>query len=317
MSPWSWCQGFFGFSSLTSQLANAFDPFQTGLASEGISQAYLTGAGQRSFFDIRSIYYYGFSELDNQTQIPIIHPVLDYSNVLGQQVLGGEFSYKLNLTSLTREQAEFDAVTQTALQSGACSTPTADTAVPANCLLRAIPGNYSRFSAQADWRRTVVTDNGQMITPFFQVRGDFASLDVDNQPGVSNYIAPGQSNLARPMPAVGVEYRYPFVDVEPWGTQTVEPIAQVIVRPNETDIGKFPNEDAQSLVFDDSNLFQIDKYSGWDRVEGGSRANVGLQYTAQFNGAGSIDGNIGSSTFGNAISAAAPRVVQGALKFNF
>ena len=34
----------------------------------------------------------------------------------------------------------------------------------------------------------------------------------------------------------------------------------------------------------------------------------------QFNGAGSIDGNIGSSTFGNAISAAAPRVVQGALR---
>ncbi len=37
----------------------------------------------------------------------------------------------------------------------------------------------------------------------------------------------------------------------------------------------------------------------------------------QFSGSGSIDGNIGSSTFGNAISAAAPRVVQGALKFNF
>jgi hypothetical protein len=46
----------------------------------------------------------------------------------------------------------------------------------------------------------------------------------------------------------------------------------------------------------------------------------------QFNGPGSIDGNIdtlksdgniGSSTFGDAISASAPRVVQGALKFNF
>jgi hypothetical protein len=37
----------------------------------------------------------------------------------------------------------------------------------------------------------------------------------------------------------------------------------------------------------------------------------------QFNGSGAIDGNIGSSTFGSAISAAAPRVVQGALKFNF
>jgi hypothetical protein len=30
-----------------------------------------------------------------------------------------------------------------------------------------------------------------------------------------------------------------------------------------------------------------------------------------------VDGNIGSSTFGNAISAAAPRILQGALKFNF
>ena len=40
------------------------------------------------------------------------------------------------------------------------------------------------------------------------------------------------------MPDVGVEYRYPFVDVEPWGTQTIEPIAQLILRPNETQIGK-------------------------------------------------------------------------------
>src|ERR1035441_6716280 len=37
----------------------------------------------------------------------------------------------------------------------------------------------------------------------------------------------------------------------------------------------------------------------------------------QFNGPGSVDGNIGSSTFGNAISAAPPRILQGALKFSF
>jgi hypothetical protein len=37
----------------------------------------------------------------------------------------------------------------------------------------------------------------------------------------------------------------------------------------------------------------------------------------QFNGPNSVDGNIGSSTFGNAISAAPPRILQGALKFNF
>ena len=37
----------------------------------------------------------------------------------------------------------------------------------------------------------------------------------------------------------------------------------------------------------------------------------------QFNGPSSVDGDIGSSTFGNVISAAAPRILQGALKFNF
>jgi hypothetical protein len=38
---------------------------------------------------------------------------------------------------------------------------------------------------------------------------------------------------------------------------------------------------------------------------------------SQFNGPSSVDGNIGSSTFGNAISAAPPRIMQGAMKFNF
>jgi hypothetical protein len=37
----------------------------------------------------------------------------------------------------------------------------------------------------------------------------------------------------------------------------------------------------------------------------------------QFNGPGSVDGDIGSSTFGSAISASAPRILQGALKLNF
>ncbi len=280
-----------------SQFTQSFDPFLTGIASEGVSQVYLTGTGDRSYFDIRSIYYYGFSQLDVQSQLPVIHPVLDYSNVLAQQVAGGEFSYKINLTSLNRQEASFDAISQTAVNNGSCVSNTADTAVlnRSNCLLRGIPGDYSRFSAETDWRRTLVTYNGQEITPFFRLRGDFAALNIDNQPGVANYIATGQSDLARVMPTAGVEYRYPLVDVEPWGTQTIEPIAQLIVRPNETQIGKFPNEDAQSLVFDDSNLFKIDKFSGWDRAEGGGRANVGFQYTAQINRAGSVNVMFGES----------------------
>ena len=33
--------------------------------------------------------------------------------------------------------------------------------------------------------------------------------------------------------------------------------------------------DARSLVFDDTNLFELDKHSGWDRIETDTRANVG------------------------------------------
>ena len=299
-----WVWGWNGFLATDSQFvydyqltrfAGILDPFQSAFAAEASSDLYLSGAGERSYFDVRAIYYQGFSSFDVQRQMPIIHPVLDYSNVLPQQLLGGELSYKVNLTSLTRQEAEFNAVTQAAQGNGACSAPTADTAIPANCLLRGIPGEYSRFSAQADWRRTLVTDNGQMITPFVRMRGDAASVIVDNTPGVSNYIATGSDGLVRGMPAAGVEYRYPFISVSSWGTQTIEPIAQLILRPNETSIGKFFNEDAQSLVFDTSNLFEIDKYSGWDRVEGGSRANVGIQYTAQVNRAGSLNVMFGQS----------------------
>ena len=278
-----------------TQFTSSFDPFRTGIAAEGISQLYLTGASQISYFDIRSIYYYGFSGADVQAQIPIIHPVLDYTSVLPQPVLGGEFSYKFNLTSLTRQQAEFDAVTQNAANQMLCASGNSAVLTPANCLLRGIAGTYTRASAEVDWRRTFVTDNGQMITPFASLRGDLAQLDVSNQAGISNYIGPGSSEPARFMPAVGVEYRYPFVDVESWGTQTIEPIAQLILRPNETEIGKFPNEDAQSVVFSDANLFSIDKFSGWDRVEGGGRVNAGLQYTAQFNKAGSVNVMFGQS----------------------
>ena len=285
----------FLFDYQLGQFLASFDPFHTGVASEGVSQLYLTGAGDRSFFDIRSIYYYGFSGQDIQAQIPIIHPVLDYSNVLPQSLMGGETSYKFNLTSLTRQQAEFDAINQNSSVNNLCASQNPAVVNANNCLLRGIPGTYTRASGEVDWRRTFVTDNGQMITPFFGVRGDAAQLDLQNQAGVSNFINPGESEVGRAMPHAGVEYHYPFIDVEPWGTQTIEPIAQLILRPNETEIGRFPNEDAQSVVFSDSNLFSIDKFSGWDRVEGGGRVNAALQYTAQVNQAGYFNALFGQS----------------------
>lgn len=265
--------------------------------SEGVSQLYLTGRGDRSYFDARSMYFYGFSEADVQGQIPVVHPVVDYSYTFGQPVLGGELGYKVNLLSLSRDRASFDAISRAAFDQSLCAPTTADPAVKtrSNCVMRGFPGFYSRFSAETTWRRSITDPYGQVFTPFASLRGDVASLSVNREAGVENFLPEGDSNVVRAMPTVGLEYRYPFIGVQSWGTQTIEPIAQIVVRPNETAIGKLPNEDAQSLIFDDSNLFKLDKFSGWDRVEGGTRANVGAQYTAQVNNAGFFNVLVGQS----------------------
>jgi LPS-assembly protein len=272
------------------------DPFKSG-GLETVSQLYLTGRGARSYFDIRAMYFYGLSLADTQAQLPIVAPVIDYRNVFGKSVFGGELSYKFNLTSLSRDQADFDPISKAAFANGQCDIVSADPALktPASCILRGFPGTYSRVSGEATWRRTFIDPYGEKWTPFVSVRADIAALSVTAQPGVSNFLVPGDSTVGRIMPAVGLEYRYPFIDVQPWGTQTVEPIAQLIVRPNEGSIGRLPNEDAQSMIFDDSNLFSVNKFSGWDRVEGGTRLNAGVQYTAQFNKAGSFNVLVGQS----------------------
>ena len=76
------------------RLAQYKDPLGSflNLPTEAISQLYLTGVGNRSYFDARTIYYLSFS--GNQNQVPVVAPVIDYSNVINHSVLGGEFSYK-------------------------------------------------------------------------------------------------------------------------------------------------------------------------------------------------------------------------------
>jgi LPS-assembly protein len=92
----------------------------------------------------------------------------------------------------------------------------------------------------------------------------------------------------------GIEYRYPFIATTGTVTHVVEPVGQIIARPDSVgDQEEIPNEDALSLVFDDTLLFDIDKFSGYDRIETGTRANVGVRYTAQL-----ASGAYGRAVFG-------------------
>ena len=266
------------------------------LPTEAPSQLFLTGVGNRSYFDARTIYYLSLS--GGQSQVPVIWPVVDYSNVINHAVLGGEVSYKTNFTNLTREDAVFNPINNIAALTGACLPTSADPArsiVPANCLMRGMPGTYTRFSGEVSWRRSFTDSAGEIWTPFASFRADAINASISNQPGVANFLPVGDTEALRVMPVVGLEYRYPFINVQPWGTTTVEPIAQVIIRPNEPYAGKLPNEDAQSLVFDTTNLFSVDKFSGYDRVEGGGRANAGVPATTHGARGGAVTAVFGQS----------------------
>jgi len=178
----------------------------------------------------------------------LVHPVLDYNYLFDNKVMGGQLALNVSAFSLTRDHG----------------------------------ADSSRMISQFSWRRTFTDRFGQRITPFFSARGDIYHVnDVFDPAAFRGQRA--EESVARGMATAGVEYSYPFISVHEWGHQVIEPIAQVILRPDEQAAKAIPNEDARSLVFDDTLLFDIDKFSGYDRVEGGSRANLGIRYTMQTN----------------------------------
>ncbi|KAB1071058.1 LPS-assembly protein LptD [Methylobacterium planeticum] len=260
---------------------------------EAVSTAYLIGQGDRSWFEARGYYFKGLSSFDWQKEQPVVAPVIDYDKrINGPGFLGGEVRFEGNITSLTREATDFQGLPRTGSylfspSFNGVSYPLYETCTTfnrASCLIRGLAGTDTRASAQVSWRRSFIDPLGQVITPFAYLRTD-AFFVNPSLSGYQNALAPtianiGEGSSGRVMPAVGIDYRYPFVsEFGPLGVHTLEPIAQIIARPSETRIGRLPNEDAQSLVFDDTSLFEWDKFSGYDRVEGGVRTNLGGQYS--------------------------------------
>ncbi len=260
---------------------------------EAVSSAYLIGQGDRSWFEARAYYFKSLSSFDWQKEQPIAAPVIDYDKrINGPGFLGGEVRFQANVTSLSREATDFQGIPRTGSyllspSANGVSYPlyeTCTTFTRSTCIVRGLGGNTTRLSAEASWRRTFIDDFGQAFTPFAYLRADTFIVN----PSMSGYQNALVNNIStiddgmsgRVMPAIGLDYRYPFVsDFGPLGVHTIEPIAQVIARPSETRIKGLPNEDAQSLVFDDTSLFEWDKFSGYDRVEGGVRTNLGGQYS--------------------------------------
>ena len=293
---------------------------------ESISTAYLTGYGDRSYFDLRGYRIVGLSLFDDSRQQPLVAPVLDYNRTFPLRPessfgIGGEINIDVNLTSLSRTEADYESTGSRMLDrafslydvcpTSAAPNPALPNFKPPSCFLRGVAGDYTRASAQASWQRKFIDPIGEVWTPFAFARLDGSWLAA-NTSGSFNYVSSvGSSTIAnadqtnfiggsnnsldgRAVPGIGFEWRYPFVATTSWATHVIEPTAQIIARPNVSQ-GNLPNEDAQSLIFDDTTLFAWNKFSGYDRVEGGVRANAGLQYTMNLNSGGYFNTLFGQS----------------------
>jgi LPS-assembly protein len=83
----------------------------------------------------------------------------------------------------------------------------------------------------------------------------------------------------RLFPQIALEWRYPFVRQHEGWHEVVEPIAQVIAGTDTGNSGNIPNEDSLDIEFDETNLFDLNRFAGLDRVDTGQRVNYGLRWS--------------------------------------
>lgn len=246
--------------------------------------------------------------------------------------IGGQLTFDFNFVNISRDLASYEAIGGRRLDKAyglydVCETlGGAQTYNRTQCLLRGMAGNYARASLSVEWKRKFIDPIGQVWTPFAfaHINGSWLHLN-DTGSKFFNYTAncinpatagpfagqcasllsnafqniffnnTGTTFRGTATPGVGLEYRFPFVAATNAVVHVLEPIAQLIVRPNEKRDSFRVNEDAQSLVFDDTNLFSRSKFSGYDRLEGGTRVNYGIKYSATFQKGAYADFMVGQS----------------------
>jgi len=306
----------FGWDVLLQTDKNFSSAYNIDKYNAGVHQSsvYLTGLNGRNYFDVRAMHF----EVQEKTlsndptaragQQPWVLPSLDYAYIPDVSVAGGQLSLNVNARVIRRNNLA------TGLADSSDNTSINN--------VRGIEGESSRLTAEAEWKRSFVTDDGLVLTPLLALQGDVDYLKASSGSlAAINQMATNlgqqddmRSSFARYMATAGLEMRWPMLFSMASGSSHVfEPMAQVFVRPNEQYVGglSVPNEDAQSMVFDATTLFERDKFSGYDRVEGGSRANVGLRYSGSYINGWGTNAIFGQSyQIGGENSFAAPDLVN-------
>lgn len=179
---------------------------------------------------------------DVQGQQPIALPIIDYRQRLDDPWLGGQFELQLNTLAIGRTAGQ----------------------------------DTQRAFAGAQWNLRGLTGLGQEVTLTALVRGDVYHSDENLLTAVPGYR--GKSGWqGRGIAAVAADMRWPFVGEFLGGTQTLTPRIQIVATPPIKNLD-IPNEDSRAFDLEDSNLFAINRFNGYDRFEDGARITYGVEW---------------------------------------
>lgn len=91
-------------------------------------------------------------------------------------------------------------------------------------------------------------------------------------------------DVFRIFPQLGVEWKLPFVKATENTRQIIEPVVVGVLAPNGGNkSNRIPNEDSEDIELDDTNVLDLDRYSGYDRNDTGSRISYGLNWSSYGN----------------------------------
>jgi LPS-assembly protein len=173
---------------------------------------------------------------------PIVLPLIDYDWRPADKILGGQLDVAANSMSLVRIDGQ----------------------------------GVQRALASAKWTQSALTSFGVRLTGTGLLRGDL--YDTENPQDATLPSYRGLKGFqTRGIALAAVDAEWPVAGPLLGGTQTITPRVQVSVAPLHLNRG-IPNEDARSIDLEDTNLFDLNRFSGYDRFESGSRVTYGLQY---------------------------------------
>lgn len=222
-----------------------------------VSRGYMEGFRGQNYQVLNT---YAFNDLRpnaNPDDSPVVLPMYDFNYSGKRDRLGGFASFDFNALNIAR-----DSGTDT-----------------------------RRLALRPRWDRPFSGPFGELYNASVSLAADaYHASGVERENGTTYTGASG-----RLVPRASFSWRLPLVRPGTEYSQTIEPIASVVAAPNVGENDKIPNEDSQALEFDETNLFQDNRYDGFDRVDGGVRVNYGVNWVLNRNKGGYSSVFVGQS----------------------